>query len=113
MIDFCNSKSAVKLENAVDLVIQQIDMLLGTDPQEVLGSPWYGSDYHKFIWDLNYKNAYIEAYIRSHLTTNVDFLGLKHNEKVTILRGTESDIILVTISILADDEVFEKTYNIQ
>ena len=86
MIDFCNTTDAVKLENDLDLVVQQIDMLLGTDPHEVLGDPAYGSDFYRFLWDLNYTNRQIEMYTENHLSKNIDFLGFGHKLKVYILR---------------------------
>ena len=108
MIDFCNTTDAVKLENDLDLVVQQIDMLLGTDPHEVLGDPAYGSDFYRFLWDLNYTNRQIAMYADSHLTKNIDFLGFGHEVKVDILHGTEGDIILLTIALFKDGWSYEK-----
>lgn len=113
MIDFCNTTDAVKLENDLDLVVQQIDMLLSTDPHEVLGSPAYGSDYQRFLWDFNYTNRQIQMYISNHLEKNVDFLSFNHSEKVDILQGTDGDIILLTINIFKDGWSYEKIYNIK
>lgn len=113
MIDFCNTTDAVKLENDLDLVVQQIDMLLGTNPHEVLGDPTYGSDYYRFLWDLNYNNRQIATYAEEHLTNNINFLGFSHAVKVDILQGTDSDIILLTIQLHKDGWTYEKIYNIR
>ena len=113
MIDFCNTTDAVKLENDLDLVVQQIDMLLGTDPHEVLGDPAYGSDYYRFLWDLNYTNRQIKMYAESHLEKHIDFMGFGHKVKVDLLHGTEGDIILLTITLFKDGWSYEKIYNIR
>lgn len=113
MIDFCRSTDAVKLDQDLDLVLQQIDILLGTDPHEVLGDPVYGSDCEKFIWDLTYTNGEIERYVSRLLEYWVDFLSFDHSVKVDILKGTDSDIILVTIGLISDGYSYEKTYNIE
>lgn len=113
MIDFCNTTDAVKLENDLDLVVQQIDMLLGTNPHEVLGDPGYGSDFYRFLWDLNYTNRQIKMYMENHLAKNIDFLGFGHSVKVDILHGTENDIILLTINLFRDGWSYEKIYNIR
>lgn len=113
MIDFCNTEDAVKLENDLDLVVQQIDMLLGTDVSEVLGDPAYGSEYQNFLWDMNYTNRQIEEYANSHLEGNIDFLGFGHSVKVTLLQGTENDIILLNIKLFKDGWEYEKIYNIK
>lgn len=113
MIDFCNTDDAIKLENDLDLVVQQIDMLLGTDPHEVLGDPMYGSDFERFLWDLNYSNAQIQMYMETHLENCIDFLGFAHSVDVKLLQGTENDIILLTIKLSKDGYNYGKTYNIR
>ena len=54
MIDFNLNKGKAILNNDVDLILQQIDMLFDTTPNEVLGFEDYGTKYDYYLYNLIY-----------------------------------------------------------
>lgn len=112
MIDFSRATSTPTIENTAEFVLQQIDILLDTDKGEVLGEPRFGSDYDKFLYELNISNTYIENYIYNNITENVDLMGWELSVHVDLMVGTKTDIILVEISVSKNNDVFSKVYKI-
>lgn len=112
MIDFSRVTSTTTIENTAEFVLQQIDILLDTDKSEVLGEPRFGSDYDKFLYELNISNTYIENYIYNNITENVDLMGWELSIHVDLMVGTKTDIILVEISVSKNNDVFSKVYKI-
>ena len=112
MIDFCLTTDAPILEHDVDMVLQRIDMLFDTDYHEVLGDNIYGSDYRKYLYNLTASNAAIEDYTLRNIIDNVDLMGFSVDVSVNILLGSQNDIILITINLSKEGDMYEKTYNI-
>ncbi len=111
-MDFSRTTNNVILNTEAELIIQQIDILLDTDKGEVLGEPSYGSDYDKFLHELNVGNEYIQDYIYNHITENVDLFGWELTIEVQFMMGTTNDIILVGIEISNEQESYTKVYKI-
>lgn len=112
MIDFCNTEDALFLEHDIDLVIQEIDMLFDTMRGEVLGNYLYGSEFYKFLYDLNASDSYIENYVTTLINTHCNLHGFKLDVKVTTHMGTENDIILIRINLKKNGDIWQKIYNI-
>lgn len=112
MVDFSLDTNSVTKESDLENVMQQIEMLFDTSPFEVIGEPEYGSDFEKFLWDLNASNYDIEQYIDSRIRSEVDLLGFNVQTEVAIMNGTENDIILADITIYRDGNSYSKTYKI-
>lgn len=112
MVDFSLDTNSVTKESDLENVMQQIEMLFDTSPFEVIGEPEYGSDFEKFLWDLNASNYDIEQYIDSRIRSEVDLLGFNVQTEVAIMNGTENDIILAGITIYRDGNSYSKTYKI-
>lgn len=112
MIDLSLDTETVVKTTDLDNVIQQIEMLFDTSPFEVIGEPNYGSDFEKFLWNLNSSNYDIENYILSRIQNEVELLGFSVEVSVGIMEGTENDIILADITISRDGNSYAKTYRI-
>lgn len=111
-MDFSRTTNNIILNTEAELIIQQIDILLDTDKGEVLGDPSYGSDYDKFLHELNVGNEYVQDYIYNHITENVDLFGWELTIEVQFMMGTANDIILVGIEISNNQESYTKVYKI-
>lgn len=112
MIDLSLDTNTVVKTTDLENVMQQIEVLFDTAPFEVIGEPSYGSDFEKFLWNLNASNYDIENYIRSMIQNEVNLLGFTADVSVGILEGTENDIILADITISRDGYNYSKTYKI-
>ena len=112
MIDLSLDTNNVVKTSDIDNVLQQIELLFDTSPYEVIGEPNYGSDFEKFLWNLNASNYDIEQYIRTKILTNVEMFGYSLDVEVSILNGTENDIILADITVGRDGTQYAKRYKI-
>lgn len=112
MVDLSLDTRDVTKTSDLDNVIQQIEILFDTSPFDVIGETTFGSDFERFLWDLNASNYDIEQYINARIRSGVDLLGYSVNTKATLMKGTENDIILVDIIISRDGREYTKTYKI-
>jgi hypothetical protein len=112
MVDLSLDTDSVTKTTDLENVIQQIEMLFDTSPFEVIGEPMFGSDFERFLWDLNASNYDIEQYIVSRIHSAVELLGFQVDVHVSIMKGTENDIILADIVISRDGREYTKTYKI-
>lgn len=110
MIDFDLNDNPIQ-NNDVSLIFQQIDMLFDTKPREVLGFEDFGTNYDKFLFDLNISNSAIEYAVLSDLA-KLDLLGFSPSVTAYILQGTEHDIILIDIILSRDEEQYNRSYKI-
>ena len=112
MVDFNSDTTAPLLEAEGDLVLQQIDMLFDTRKGEVLGEYSYGTDFEKFLWNLQISNEKISSYVKSVIGSTIDTLGFNIDVDTTILYGTADDIILIRINIRKPGYNVERIYKI-
>lgn len=110
MIDFDLYNVPVQNDD-VSLVTQQIDILFDTKPREILGSEEFGTNYEKYLFDLNITNDAIKYSVLNDLRS-LDLLGFEPYVDVHLLQGTEHDIALVEITLSRDDEHYQQIYKI-
>ena len=111
MIDFCLNNRNSCINKEMELIIQQIDLLYDTNPNEVLGSEHYGSNYDIYLHNLNISNEGLRQQILSDLS-NIEMFGYNYDVQVYMLRATAEDIAIINIVISNDINKFEKTYKI-
>ena len=56
MTDLSLDTQTVTKTSDIENVLQQIELLFDTSPYDVIGEPNYGSDFEKFLWNLNASN---------------------------------------------------------
>ena len=113
MEDFCRTTDAIVLNHEVDLIIQQIDILFDTIPGEVIGDINYGSDFDKFLYELNVGSGVAADYIRQTIIDNVELFGWTIQIEVKFMVGTENDIMLVGIEFSKNSEAYSHVYKIE
>lgn len=111
MRDFCLNEYDVFLYDERDLLIQQIDMLFETNTDEVFGEK-YGSEFYKFLWDLNSSASDIIKYTKSVIYKEINLMDWELDVTTEILQGTNNDIILIGITLSKYSNVIKKTYRI-
>ncbi len=112
MVDLSIDTDSVVKTKDLENVMQQIEMLFDTSPFEVIGEPMFGSDFERFLWDLTVSNYDIARYIETTIRANVDLLDYDVSVDVSLMNGTENDIILADITIGNNGENYTKTYRI-
>lgn len=110
MIDFDLINEPVQNDD-LSLVLQQIDILFDTKPREVFGDERFGTNYDKFLFDLNLSNEALKQMVTSDLR-KLDLLGFEPEINVHLLQGTEHDIALVEITLTRDEEYYQQIYKI-
>lgn len=95
-----DDSNGVIITDRIEFLLQEINILFDTSKGEVLGDEEFGTDFEQFIWDLSASNQDISSYVVSsiynHTTTGSNF---NITADTSISYGTESDIIIVKISI--------------
>lgn len=110
MIDFDLINEPIQNDD-LSLVLQQIDILFDTKPREVFGDERFGTNYDKFLFDLNLSNEALKQMVTSDLR-KLDLLGFEPEINVHLLQGTEHDIALVEITLTRDEEYYQQIYKI-
>lgn len=112
MIDFNISDSeSTYLNKEIDIILQEIDILFDTNPKEVLGFESYGSQYDRYLYNLNISPESIKTKIISDLGT-LNLFGYTPKVDVILTAGTERDIIFIDIVLTKDNENYRKIYKI-
>lgn len=111
MIDFSLNDEKATLNNEGDLILQQIDLLFDTNKNEVLGEEDFGSQYDRYLYDLQLSNDDLKRNILSDIH-DLELFGWKPEVTVYLLQGTEQDIALINIILKSDAGTKEKTYKI-
>lgn len=113
MKDLCITEENVFISDERDLILQQIEILFDTKRQDILGEH-YGTRFSDFLWDLNVSANEISQYAEMVIKNNVQLFGWSVSAETTIMQGSLSDIILITIKLSNDygDEA-ENTYKLQ
>lgn len=112
MIDFniTNNDSAI-LNKDIDILLQEIDLLFDTNKKEVLGDEDYGSQYDRYLYNLNLSPEHIKSKITSDICS-LNLFGYKPTIDVILTAGTERDIIFIDIILTKENENYRKIYKI-
>ena len=111
MIDFNLDTDKAVIIRDIELIFQQIDLLFDTNPKEVLGDDKFGSNYDRYLHNLQISNEGIRQKVLSDISS-LELFDYKPEVEVYLLQGTEQDIALVNIILKNDISSFEKSYNI-
>ena len=115
MIDFSLSNKLsddIIISNDLTCLLQQVDLLFDTTPNDVLGDPDFGSNYDRYLYTLGISNDALERKILNDLY-NIELFNFKPSVKVTIVEGTIRDIAFIDITFTGDYEQHNKTYIIK
>lgn len=110
MIDFDLYDKPIQNDD-ISLIMQQIDILFDTKPREVLGSEQFGTNYEKYLFDLQLSNEALKYTVLNDLNS-LDLLGFTPDVEVHLLQGTEHDIALIEINLTRDDEYYQQIYKV-
>lgn len=84
-------------------LLQQIKVILGTKPGEILGYPMFGVDLEKYLFLMNYNKDEIISMIKYEITTNISYNQDLFNVDVNVSFGHNAndayDYALVDITI--------------
>ena len=110
-MDFNINEGKSTLTNEVDLIIQQIDILFDTSPKEVLGDVNFGTEYDRYLYDLQISGDSLKAKIYSDIYS-INLYEFTPKVEVYMFQGTERDIALIDIELTKYNITYRKTYKI-
>jgi hypothetical protein len=110
MVDFDLYDKPIQNDD-ISLIMQQIDILFDTKPREVLGYEQFGTNYEKYLFDLQLSNEALKYTVLNDLNS-LDLLGFAPDVEVHLLQGTEHDIALIEINLTRDDEHYQQIYKV-
>ena len=111
MVDFNLNDGPATINNDAQILIQQIDILFGTRPGDLIGEPDYGTDYERFLYDLKLDSETLADQMRADLY-KLDLMGFESDVQVYLLQGTERDIALINVDLYRYDTKYSKSYKI-
>lgn len=110
MIDFNLNEGSPIQNKDIDLILQQIELLFDTIPDEVLGED-FGSQYDLYLYKLRLSNSDLKNQVLSDIYS-LNLFGFTPEVEVYLLQGTEQDIALIQITLSRELEKYEKIYRI-
>lgn len=103
-----NYRMAVETVDEIEYIVQQIRMVLGTTPGEVLGSPLFGIDLEQYLFNYNYNQKEIHDLILYNLTMNIYYDSEKYSVDIDVKFG--QNVTDMTDYALIDIKVNELKY---
>lgn len=110
-MDFNINDGKSILSNEVELIIQQIDILFDTSPKEILGSVDFGTEYDRYLYDLQISSESLKSRIYTDIYS-INLYGFTPKVEVYMFQGTERDIALIDIELTKNNNTYRKTYKI-
>lgn len=111
MIDFNIDKGNPAKKSDVEMILQQIDILFDTTPREVFGFEDYGTEYDRYLYNLQISAENLKQVVMSDINS-LQLFGFTPNVDVYLLQGTAQDIAVIDISLTRYDEKHRKIYKI-
>lgn len=93
----------VETSNEMEQILSQIKMILGTSYGDVLGSPYFGANIKKYIFNLSYNQKEITELVKVTILSNIVYDTDKYKVDVTVDFGKDhvnkSDYAIINITI--------------
>lgn len=84
-----NYKFQIESTDEVDNILQQIRIMLGTQPGEVLGSPTFGLDLSQFLFEYNFPKKEITTMLNEQISNFISYDTSKWSITTDIKYGKE------------------------
>lgn len=93
----------VEMEDEAKNILQQIKVILGTKPGEVLGSPLFGTNLENYLFKMNYDKDELIQMINTEILGNVQYNPQKWTISIDVLFGHDAndpyDYAVIDISL--------------
>lgn len=81
----------IETDDETQIILQQIKMILGTTPTEVLGSPTLGINLKQYLFSYTLDTNAVRKHIAEHLSKYVYFDPQKYQVDIDVKYGKDSD----------------------
>lgn len=111
MVDFNLNEGEPTINSDLEILVQQIDILFDTKPGDLLGEISFGTDYSKFLYELQVSADVLRDQMLSDLQ-QLDLMGFIPQVEVYLMQGTQRDIAVIEVQLKRNSINFTKTYKI-
>lgn len=98
-----NYKVALETEDEIEMILAQIKMVLGTKTGDVLGSPYFGVDIKRYLFNMSYNEEELNQMITNGIIECITYDKDKYSVSITIDFGKDhknaSDYAVVNVQI--------------
>lgn len=98
-----NYKPALETTDEMEMILQQIKMILGTNNGDVLGDPYFGVNIKKYIFSMGYDQKELNDLVTVAIIGNINYDKQKYNVQVTVDFGKDRqngyDYAVINVSI--------------
>lgn len=85
-----NYEPQLESDDDITNILQQIKVILGTKPYEVLGSPEFGLDIQKYLFTLNYNENEIKYEILNAMSKYLVYNSTKYDVSIDLNFGHDT-----------------------
>lgn len=111
MVDFNLNPGPPLINDDLKCIRQQVDILFGTRPGDLLGDINYGTEYDHYLYDLKLSGYELSERMIDDLYS-LDLLGWSPNVETKLLMGTEQDIALIEVELVKGGQTSKQIYRI-
>lgn len=98
-----NYKKVIECPNEEEEILQQIRVILGTKPGQVLGAPGFGINLEDYLFSFTFNQDEVQSLLTSLINTYLDLDTNKYSVKVKVNYGKDhynkSDYAVIDIII--------------
>lgn len=93
-------ENSIEVENELEQFVQQVEILLTTPEESMLGNPSFGCSLDKFLWMTNANSYDIKQYILKKIQEHITlYTPINYDIEVSFIEGQLFDSILVDLII--------------
>ena len=96
-------ENKISTTDDIENILQRIRMIMGTEPGQVLGSPYFGVDLYQYLFAMNLDTKEIKDILDQHINTCISPFYNKYNVHCEVSYGQDhesrSDYALIDIFI--------------
>lgn len=97
--------TSLLIEDPINMAIQELDLLLGTECTELIGTPYYGVSMEQFLWTLTPNVESLKTYLYQKIEENTYWCHyLNIGIDVNIVEGTIRNIYEISLDLTIPED---------
>ena len=98
--------------NELDAAIQELDILFNTENTELLGYPFYGTNWHQFLWQMTPSPDDLKQYIYEKLVDTYYLSRMQVDIEVMVVETEDDMVYIVTCEVEDHGETKYRRYKL-
>lgn len=90
----------IEVVDEIEMFLQQLDILLASPPECMLGNPSFGCGLDRFLWSTHTSAIDIKQFIQQQIVDNIVFYTpIDYDIEVNFVKGPIFDSILIDVTV--------------